>query len=340
MNSTDLTYNSTLKTITERIKQGQYNALKAVNTELVRLYRDVGKIVSESMDKSKWGDGVLTTLSKDIQTENAGIKGFSKTNLFYMTQFYEQYKDNEIIQTLSEQISWSHNVLILEKCKDDSEREYYMQLSIKNGWSHSVLTNKIAFKDYERSINSQNNFDVAIDEKYRDQAKLAVKDEYIFDFLELGEEHSERELEDSIIQNLEKFLIEMNHNFLFVGRQYKIEVSKEEYFIDLLLYHRPLKSFVAIELKIGNFKPEYAGKMSFYLTALDRQVKTEDENRSIGIIICKEKDRTLVEYSLADINNPMAIATYRSHDELPAKYAKYLPDEKEIADRLLDITKA
>ncbi len=340
MNSTDLVYNSTLKTITERIKQGQYNALKAVNKELIELYRDVGKIISRSKENRSWGDSVINELAKDISTENPGIKGFSRSNLFNMVRFYETYKEDKKIQTLSGQISWSHNVLVLERCKDNAEREYYMQLSIKNGWSHRVLMNKIAFKDYERSINSQNNFDVAIDEKYRDQAKLAVKDEYIFDFLELGEEHSERELEDSIIQNIEKFLIEMNHNFLFVGRQYKIEVSKEEYFIDLLLYHRPLKSFVAIELKIGNFKPEYAGKMSFYLTALDRQVKTEDENRSIGIIICKEKDRTLVEYTLADVNKPMAIATYKSHNELPAEYAKYLPDEKEIADRLLDITKA
>ncbi len=328
-------YDSTLKIIRDRIRQGQYNALRKVNTELISLYRDIGKILSEAKAKGSWGDSIIDKLVKDINIENPGIKGFSRSNIFNMVKFYELYKDFEFVQTLSGQLSWSHNLLIMNRCELNSQREYYMQMSINYGWSYRVLMTKIDFQDYERSISSQNNFDITIDEKYRDQAKLAVKDEYLFSFLELGEEHSEKDLEDSIIRHIEKFLIEMNHNFFYVGRQFKVEVGENEFFIDLLLYHRMLKCFVAIEFKVGSFKPEYAGKMSFYLTTLDKTIKQDDENRSIGIIICKDKDRTLVEYSLTDLNKPLAIATFNSHKSLPKEYAKFLPTEKEIAKRLM-----
>lgn len=335
--SIELIYNSTLEVITTRIKKGQFEALKAVNKELIELYRDIGRIISQSKDEASWGDTVISQLAKDICSANPGIRGFSRSNIFNMVRFYETYKDNQKVQSLTGLISWTHNVLILNKCELNEERVHYIKMTIRYGWSSRLLMNKIDFKDYQRSINSQSNFDLTVEEEYKDQAKLTIKDEYIFNLLELGEEHSEKELEDSIIQNLERFLIELDHSLLFVGRQYKLEVGEGEYFIDLLLYQRFLKCFVAIELKVGEFKPEYAGKMSFYLTALDKQVKSGDENKSIGIIICKQKDKTVVEYALTDVDKPMAVATYKSHEELPKMYAKHLPTEQKIADKLFNI---
>lgn len=327
-------YNTVFSNITERITKAQYNALKAVNTELITLYWDIGKIIFEAKSENSWGTSVVENLIQDINHNNPNLRGFSKTNVFNMVRFYERYKKKPIFQTLSGKLSWSHNTLILQKCKSSKEKEYYMRMTIKYGWSYRVLKNKIAFKDFSRTRHSQNNFDQTLGKKYRNQAKLIIKDEYIFDFLELGDFHTERELEKSIISNLEKFLLEINLGFLYVGRQYKLKVGNEEFFIDLLLYHRIIKCFIAIELKIGNFKPEYVGKMSFYLTTLDKQIKRIDENKSIGIIICKDKNRTLVEYSLVDINKPMAVATYKSSSELPNEYKKYLPSEIKISELL------
>jgi predicted nuclease of restriction endonuclease-like (RecB) superfamily len=227
----------------------------------------------------------------------------------------------------------------MSKCKDPLEREFYLRMTRKFGWSKNVLIHQIANQSYEKSLLGQTNFDQALTPGLRAQAKLAVKDEYTFDFLELGEKHSERELERALIARIEDFLRAMGGMFAFMGSQYRLEIDGEDFFIDLLLFHRRLRCLVAIELKIGKFRPEFVGKMQFYLTALDRQVRQEDENPSIGIILCKEKSRTIVEYALHDARKPIGVATYEITRTLPKELKGQLPQPEEIAALLEGIEK-
>ncbi len=320
--------------IKERIYKAQYEALKVVNKELISLYCDIGKRVVEKQEQFGWGKSVVEKLAEDLQKEFPGIKGFSSRNIWNMRNFYLLYKNNQKMQPLVAEISWVKNIIIMEKCKDDLEREFYIKITKKFGWSKNVLIHQIENKSYEKYLLNQTNFDKTLPEKYKNQAKLAVKDEYTFDFLELGEEHSEKELEMELLNNVRKFLVEMGGYFTFIGNQYRIEIEDNEYFIDLLLYHRILKCLVAIELKIGDFKPEYAGKMQFYLSALDEKSKLKDENSSIGIILCKSKNRMIVEYALRDVKKPIGVATYKITNKLPKEYKKFLPSPEEISEKL------
>jgi predicted nuclease of restriction endonuclease-like (RecB) superfamily len=321
--------------IKEKITSNQYEALKTVNKKLIYLYWDIGKTIVTKQETFGWGKSIVKNLSEELQKEFVGLKGFSTQNLWNMRQFYLEYRDNEKLQTLSREIGWSHNVAIFQKCKGTLEREFYIQSTIKFGWSYRLLENNIAHKSYEKFVTNQTNFENTLPENYKSQAKLAVKDEYNFDFLELGEQHSEYELEIGLINKIREFLAQMGSDFTFVGNQYKLEVDEEEYFIDLLLYHRQLKSLVAIELKIGKFKPEYASKMNFYLSVLNSTVKLKDENPSIGIIICKEKTRTTVEYALRGTNQPMGVATYQLTEKLPKDFEGLLPSSQEIEKKLM-----
>ena len=323
-----------VKEIKTKILSSQYKALKVVNKELINLYWDIGKDIVEKQEKFGWGKSIVKNLSDELQKEFVGVKGFSERNLWNMRNFYIEYKDSEKLQTLSAQIGWSHNVVIFQKSKDNLEREFYIRMTQKLGWSYRVLDNQISNKSYEKYLLNQTNFDKTVVDKYKHQAKLAIKDEYNFDFLELGDEYSEHELEIGLINKIREFLAQMGTDYTFIGNQYKLEVDEEEYFIDLLLYHRRLKSLIAIELKIGKFKPEYAGKMNFYLTALNETIKLPDENPSIGIIICKEKKRTTVEYALKDSYQPIGVATYKLTDNLPQNYKHLLPTAKEIEENL------
>jgi predicted nuclease of restriction endonuclease-like (RecB) superfamily len=240
------------------------------------------------------------------------------------------------LQPLVAKISWSHNLCILQRCSDPLEREFYIRMSRKFGWSKNVLIHQIENQSYEKTLLGQTNFDKALTPELRAQAKLAVKDEYTFDFLELGEAHSERELERALIARIEDFLRAMGGLFAFVGSQFRLEVDGDEFFIDLLLYHRRLRALVAIELKIGKFEPEFVGKMQFYLAALDRQVREEGENPSIGIILCKEKNRTVVEYALHDARKPIGVATYQIFKRLPKELKGQLPSPEQISKLLED----
>ena len=320
--------------IKQRILTSQYEALKSVNKELIALYWDIGKSIVEKQDKLGWGKSVIKNLAEDLQKEFVGIRGFSVQNLWNMRLFYLEYRDYIKLQTLSREIAWSHNIAIIQKTEDTLEREFYMQMVKRYGWTYRVLVNHIENQSYEKFLLNQTNFDKTVPQKYKDQAKLAVKDEYVFDFLELGEEHTERELERAIVTNIGKFLTQMGNDFAFMGNQYRLEVDDEEYFIDLLLFHRRLKSLIAVELKIGKFKPEYAGKMNFYLSALNDIVRLEDENPSIGIIICKDKNRTTVEYALRDSNKPIGVSSYQLLDKLPSDLQSFLPSSEEIVERL------
>ena len=253
-----------------------------------------------------------------------------------MREFYLAYHGLPKVQPLVAQIGWTHNLIVLQRCKDPLEREFYIRMTKKFGWTKNVLIHQIENQSYEKTMLGQTNFDKALTPKLRAQAKLAVKDEYTFDFLELGEEHAERELERALVIRIEHFLRAMGGLFAFVGSQFRMEVDGREFFIDLLLFHRRLRCLVAIELKIGEFQPEFVGKMQFYLTALDRQVREKGENPSIGIILCKEKRRTIVEYALYNANKPIGVATYRIVKHLPKELKGQLPGPEEIAKLLED----
>ena len=335
MNSMELGgYLELLADIKQRIRLAQYDALKAVNKELIALYWDIGKSIVEKQQHAGWGKSVVEKLARDLQAEFPGIKSFSTSNLWYMAQFYTEYHDNEILQPLVGEISWVKNVVIMSKCKDAHERQFYITATKKFGWTKKVLIHQIENKSYEKYLLNQTNFDRTVPDSIKNQAKLAVKDHYTFDFLELADEHSEHQLEQALIINIRNFLCEMGFSFAFLGNQFRLTVDEEDFFIDLLLYHRELQCLVAIELKIGDFKPEYKGKMEFYLNLLNDRVKLPHENDSIGIIICKNKKRTIVEYALKKSVHPIGVSTYSISPALPESYKKLLPDAKTIARKL------
>lgn len=328
-------YPGLLREIKERIRKAQYEALKAVNKELIALYWDIGRMIVERQQGDTWGTAVAEQLAKDLQAEFPGMGGFSRRNIFYMREFYLCYKGQEKVQRLVAQIGWSHNLIIFQKCKDDLQREFYIRMTRKFGWTKNVLVHQIENQTYEKTLLNQTTFDRAVAAENSVHAKLAVKDEYTFDFLEFNEEHSERELERALIGRIEHFLREMGGLFAFVGSQYRLEIDGEEFFIDLLLFHRRLKCLVAIELKVGKFQPEYVGKMQFYLAVLDDQAREEGENPSIGMILCKTKNRTIVEYALRESNKPIGVSQYRMVSSLPADLKGQLPDPEQIG-RLLE----
>ncbi|MBT3194624.1 MAG: DUF1016 domain-containing protein, partial [Verrucomicrobia bacterium] len=294
------------------------------------------RLIVQRKMAAKHGQAVAEQLATDLRTEFPGVSGFSRRNIFYMKELYVAYADLPKVQPLVAQIAWSHNLVIMQRCKDPVEREFYIRTTRKFGWSKNVLIHQIENQSYEKTLLGQTNFNKALTPKLRAQAKLAVKDEYTFDFLELGEQHAERELERALVGRIEHFLREMGGLFAFVGSQFRLEVEDKEYFIDLLLYHRRLKCLVAIELKVGEFKPEFVGKMQFYLTALDRQVREKGEKPSIGIILCKEKKRTIVEYALHTAKKPIGVATYRMVKRLPKELKGELPTPAEITKLLED----
>ena len=271
--------------ITSRIRSAQYEALKAVNKEMIALYWEIGRRITEQQAALGWGKSVVENLSRDIQKEFPGIKGFGVSNMWDMARFYAEYRSNEILQPLVGEISWSKHIVILTKCKETQQRQFYILSTKKYGWTKDVLINKIEAKTYENYLLGQSNFDTTLPEKIKSQAILALKDEYTFDLVGLSEEHSEYELEQAIIKNIRAFLMEFGPDFAFVGNQYRIEMDGKEYFIDLLLYNRRLQAMIAIELKIGEFLPEYKGKMEFYLNVLNDTVRLPHENPAIGIII-------------------------------------------------------
>ena len=328
-------YPTLLAEVKARIQSTQYAALRAVNKELVGLYWEIGRLIVERQQSEGWGKAVVAQLATDLQAAFPGTGGFSASNLWRMKSFFETYNNTKKLAPLAREIGWSHNLIILERCRNAQEREFYLRMTRKFGWSKKVLSHQIDNQSYEKSLLGQTNFDRTLTPALRAQAKLAVKDEYVFDFLELGEQHSEHELERALIARIEDFLRAMGGMFAFMGSQYRLEVDGREFFIDLLLFHRKLRALVAIELKIGEFEPEFVGKMQFYLAALDAQVRQEDENPSIGIILCKGKTRTIVEYALRDARKPIGVATYEITKTLPKNLKDQLPSPEAIS-RLLE----
>jgi predicted nuclease of restriction endonuclease-like (RecB) superfamily len=319
--------------IKETVRLAHYEALKAVNIQLLNLYWALGKAISEKQVES-WGKAIVPAISKELQKEFPKMTGFSTTNLWYMVQFYQEYHVDSNLQPLVGEISWSKHLVILSKCKDSQERQFYTLATKKFGWTKDVLIHQVENKSYERYLLNQTNFDQVLPEKIAKQAYLAVKDSYAFGFLNLADEYLEDELERGLINNIRHFLLEMGSDYTFVGNQYRIFVEDKEYKIDLLLFHRTLQSLIAIDLKIGEFEPEHKGKMEFYLSVLNDTVKLPHENPAIGIIICKSKNRTVVEYSFKTAMLPIGVATYTTSNDLPNAYKALLPSAELISEKL------
>ena len=322
--------------IKHKVREAQYQALKLVNVQLINLYWQLGKEISEKQTLG-WGKAIVPTLSKELQLEFPNMTGFSTTNLWYMVQLYNEYHTDTNLQPLVGEISWTKHIVILSKCKDAQERLFYIIATKKFGWTKEVLVHQVENNTYQKYLLNQTNFEDVLPDTIKNQAYLAVKDHYNFGFLEMENQHSEYELEQALIKNIKAFLLEVGTDFSFIGNQYKIYVGEKEYKIDLLLFHRKLQSLIAIELKIGEFEPEFKGKMEFYLSVLNDTVKLSHENSAIGIIICKNKDRTVVEYSLKTSVLPIGVATYTTTEKLPEAYKTLLPITEEITERLLNL---
>lgn len=331
----DHDYAELLQELKEQIRAAQYEALQSVNRQLIELYWQIGKAILERQQGKTWGKKVVESLAQDLRAAFPGLKGFSASNLWRMKLFYESYVDSERLALLVREIGWSHNLVIMEKCKGELEREFYLRMTRKHGWTKSVLIHRIESQSYERTLANQTNFDQTLPKHLKDQAQLAVRDEYLFDFLDLNEEHSERELERAILNRMDAFLQQMGGLFTFVGSQYRLEVGDQEFFIDLLLFHRRLRCLVAIDLKIGSFQPEHVGKMQFYLAVLNDQVRMPDENPSIGIVLCRSKEKAIAHYALKDSDKPIGVATYKLVSQLPDALKDELPAPEDIA-RILE----
>lgn len=316
-----------LNEIKSRIVSARTQAVRSVNHELIKLYWDIGKSIVERQEKFGWGKRVVEQLSSDLTYECANFEGYSRDNLWRMRMFYLAYKDNSKLAQLVPELPWGHNILIMQKVKNEKEREYYVTASIKFGWSRNVLLNQIKANAYTLSRKQKtHNFPRVLPAHLSEQADEAIKSAYNLDFLGITKPVLERELEKRLVEKIKRFILELGLGFSFIGNQYRLLLGDNEYFIDLLFYNRGLKCLVALELKTGKFEPEYAGKMDFYLHLLDEQVKLKDENPSIGIILCADKDQLVVEYALRSIKKPVGVAEYYLTKKLPKALHGKLPD--------------
>jgi len=328
----------------KKIQSSQFKAVLAVNRELIRLYWEIGKEIVEKQKKDGWGTKVVEKVARDIQNAFPGISGFSKTNIDRMKAFYKAYAITpqavgklKILPIF--QIPWGHNIVIFESIKDPDERLWYANMVIEEGWSRNALVESIKVKTHKRYGKAITNFHDRLPNSQSQLAQDTLKDPYNFDFLELTKEHIERDLEDGLLAHIEKFICELGQGFSFVGRQVHLEVGGKDFYIDLLFYHLKLRCFVVIELKTTDFKPEFAGKMNFYLSAVDDRMKHAADNPTIGILICKKKDNFIAEYALRDIHKPMGVAEYETKivSSLPKRLEGQLPTIDEIEAELSTI---
>lgn len=352
---TDKNYLALLREIKARITVARISAARILNAGLVSLYWDLGKIVAEKQQTHGWGESVVRQLAVDLSKEFCSAHSFSARNLWFMRQLYLEYTlklpgkkvkqpvslfDPDKMKQLVSQIPWGHNILILQKVSSPEARIYYLQSASRLGWSRNVLLNQIKANAYERARleRKTHNFPAVLPEYLAEQADEALKSSYNLEFLGIHREVRERELEDRLIERLRDFILELGYGFCFIGQQYRLAIGGKEYFIDLLFYHRFLKSLVAIELKIGDFEPEYAGKMDFYLNLLNEKEKSLDDNPSIGIILCARKDDMVVEFSLKTKKNPIGVVEYHLTKKLPKALKGKLPSERQLRAALLSET--
>ncbi|HEX4887667.1 MAG TPA: PDDEXK nuclease domain-containing protein [Luteibaculaceae bacterium] len=318
--------NNRFTDIIQLIKQSRINAIKAVNSELINLYWNIGEHISKKIDQSEWGDSVVTELANYIQTQEPEIKGFSDKNIWRMKQFYETYKDFPKLSTLLREISWSHNLAIFSRCKTVEEREFYLKLAKKENYSFRELERQISASLFERTMIGNPKLSTALRETNHNLSNT-FKDSYVFEFLNLPDPHNESDLQRGLVRQMKNFILELGKDFLFIGEEYKLQVGNSDFYIDLLFYHRGLQCLVAFELKADKFKPDHLGQLNFYLEALDRDVKKPNENPSIGVLLCKDKDSEVVEYALSRSLSPTMVSEYKTQ----------LPDKKLLQQKLHEL---
>ena len=328
-------YAAWLAELKARIHAAQQRASLAVNRELVLLYWQIGRDILARQDREGWGSKVIERLAQDLRNAFPDMKGFSPRNLKYMRAFAEAWPDAGFVQQAAAQLPWFHLCTLIDKLKTPQEREWYLARAVEHNWSRNVLVIQIETRLRERSGQATTNFAERLPAPLSDLARESLKDPYRLDFLGLGEESQERELEGAIIQHITRFLLELGAGFAFVGRQVHIEVGGDDFFIDLLFYHLKLRCYVVIELKAGAFKPEHAGQLSFYLTAVDAQMKAEHDGPSIGLLLCKSKNKVVAEYALRDSSKPIGVAEYQLLEALPVDLQTSLPSIEAIEQALI-----
>ena len=342
INTTD--YKDWLQSLKGRIQQSQIKAAIQVNSELLSLYWQMGKDIVEKQAQAKWGDGFLQTLSADLNKMFPTIKGFSYRNLKSMRQWYLFYNQQNIIgkQVVSQlevslfSVPWGHHLMIMQRCKDIQEAIFYVYKTIENHWSRSVLEHQIALNLYARQGKAITNFQQQLPATASDLAQELTKDPYVFDFLSMTEGYTEKELQQYLEDHMTKFLLELGKGFCFYGKQVHINVGGDDFYIDLLFYNAHLHCYVVVELKTTKFKPEHIGQLKFYVTAVNKQLRTEGDNPTIGLLICKDKNDIVAEYTLEEIHNPIGVSSYKLFDELSKGFQSSLPSIEEIEKQLID----
>lgn len=334
----NLNYNTFINQIKSDINTSQSKAILSVNKELLFLYWRIGEKLNQSIKDASWGSKIIPMLSKDIKLAFPDLKGFSERNLKYMRKFAEEYSEFEIVQQVVAQLTWSHNLVLMDRIKEKEKREWYMHKCIENKWSRNVLIHQIESDLYLRQklVDKTTNFDLTLKNPNNEVAIDALKDPYVFDFIAFEEDMKERDIEKQLVKKITSFLLELGSGFAFIGNKYHLQVGDDDFYIDLLFYHIKLKSYVVIELKTGKFKAEYAGKLNFYLSAVDGLVKGEDDNPSIGIILCKEKNKLVAEYALKDMTKPMGVSEYKLLEKVPEGLKSSLPSIEDLEKELED----
>ena len=330
-------YQTLLGEIKSKIHHAQHRAALLVNAEMLQLYWEIGNTIAAKQKEEGWSAGVIPRLAKDLKNEFSEIKGFSERNLGRMLAFYREYTQFSILPQAVAKLPWGHNILLIEKIKDLSERNWYMNECSENAWSRDVLALQIKSNLYMRAGKAVSNFKNTLPEPLSDLAQQTLKDPYIFDFLTLAEGYKERDIERQLVKHVTKFLLELGKGFAFIGQQYHVLVGETDYYIDLLFYHVKLRCYVVIELKNTKFIPEYAGKLNFYLSAVDSLVKMEADNPTIGILLCRNKNNFEAEFALRDINKPMGISEFNITEILPENLKSSLPTIEEIENELNNI---
>jgi predicted nuclease of restriction endonuclease-like (RecB) superfamily len=333
----DQEYKELLLRIKQQIQASQTKAIIAVNNELIQLYWKVGHEILARQQKEGWGTKVVERLSKDLKKSFPDLKGFSQRNLLYMRKFAEDYPDFKIVQQAVAQISWSHNIILLTKCAELEKRLWYAQKSIQNGWSRNTLQIFIESDLYGREGSNTNNFNTVLAMPNSDLVEQTLKDPYIFDFLNLTEQVNEKGIEDALVENITDFLLELGKGFAYVGRQYHVPVGGVDFYLDLLFYHIDLECYVVVELKAKEFKPEYVGKLGFYLTAVNEQIKKPQHNPTIGILICREKNEIIAKYALGETNHPIGVSEFKLSKDFEKKIKKTLPLIEDLEKGLNDL---
>lgn len=356
--SADSQYKSWVVELKSKIGAAQIKAAMTVNRQLLELYWQLGKDIYEKQQKANWGDGLIEQLSKDLCAAFPNMKGFSKSNLFYIRRWYIFYKDvekvaqvvaqmegkvSQVVRQMGEkavqlvvEIPWGHNRLIISKVSTPKEALFYVRETIKNNWSRAVLAGQIESGLYRRSGKTINNFDLTLSAPQADLAKETLKNPYNFDFLMLGKDAQERDLEQALIDHIQNFILELGQGFAYMGKQYPLHVGGDDFYVDLLFYHTRLRCYVIIELKATEFKPEYAGKLNFYLNVVNKQLKHAQDQPSIGILLCRTANKVVVEYSLENIAGPLGIAEYQIMRSVPDDLRGALPSVEELEEELVE----